>query len=199
MPITKVEGRRVIMGGSTTLKVVKDATGDVKTTHMITSGALKATASSGNVLSKIEAAAPFVEKVVPWAEKAAPIVEKAAVPLAVIAGGTKATYEFSQGHHREGSQTLGSTGGAIGGGIAGAEGGAAIGTLICPGVGTVVGGVIGGIGGGFAGSAAGKYVGGWIHDGIAGISNWFNHSSSGQTHTASPAPQVRGLAPALAR
>lgn len=187
------------MGGSTTLKVVKDAASDLKTTHMITNGAIKATANSGKVLSRFEAATPFLEKAVPWAEKAGPIVEKAAIPIAVVAGGAKATYEFSQGHNREGSQTLGSTGGMIGGGIAGAEGGAAIGTLICPGVGTAIGGVIGGIGGGFAGSAAGKYVGGWIHDGVVGISHWFNHSSSGQQpQTPAPAPQNRGPAPAPA-
>jgi len=187
------------MGGSTTLKVVKEATSDLKTTHMVANGALQATAKSGTLLSKFEAATPFVEKAVPWAEKAAPIVEKWAVPVAVVAGGAKATYEFSQGHHREGSETLGSTGGAIGGAIGGAELGGTIGTFICPGVGTAVGGFIGGVGGGIAGSAAGKKIGGWIHDGIAGISSWFNHSSSGQQQPSTPAPQNRNLAPAPAR
>lgn len=184
------------MGGS--LRVVKDATADAQITHTVVNGALKATAGSGGVLSKFEAAAPFVEKVVPWAQKAAPVVQKVAVPIAVVAGGAKATYEFSQGEHREGSQTLGSTGGAIGLAWAGAEGGAAVGTLICPGVGTVIGGAVGAIGGGIAGSAAGKYIGGWIHDGIMSIGSLFNRSSSGHQQTASSAPQVRGLAPALA-
>lgn len=187
------------MGGSTTLKVISDVAGDAKIGQTVATGAIKGVAASKGVLSSIESAAPFVENVVPWAEKAAPVVEKWAVPVAVVAGGAKAAYQFSGGHNREGSQTLGSTGGAISGGIYGAEGGAALGTLICPGVGTVIGGVVGGIGGGIAGSAAGKYVGGWVHDGIVGISNWFNHSSSGQQPQQAPAPQNRSLVPAPAR
>jgi phage tail tape-measure protein len=189
------------MGGgtTTTLRTAKDIAGDIRNTHMVTTGVAKAATAGKDVLSKVDALAPVLGKVTPLAEKALPVLEKAAIPVAVGVGVVTSAWQFSKGDNRGASKTLGQTGGAIAGALGGAEGGAAIGTLICPGLGTAIGGGIGGIAGGFAGSAAGKWVGGWIHDRVVDVKHAFNSSASGTSRAApvhKPATPVRTLAPA---
>ena len=181
-------------GTTATLKTVEEVAGGVRNTHMVTTGVVKAVTTGNSVLSKVESVAPFLGKIAPYAEKAAPILEKVAIPITAVAGTAKAAWQFSGGHNREGSQTLGQTGGIIAGSIGGAEGGAAIGTLICPGLGTAIGGGVGGIIGGFAGSSAGKWLGGWIHDRVVDVKHSFNSAASG---TPEPAPaHLKQSAPA---
>ena len=175
-------------------EIAKDIADGLKTTHTVTSGAATAIKNGEAILGKVSApllekAAPTLAKITPYAEDFNKVAGKVAIPVALVAGVTMATYQFAHGKDLEGTKTLGATGGAIGGAIAGAEIGGAIGSIV-PGVGTAIGAGVGGVIGGFAGSAAGKYVGGWIHDEVVSVKNAFNDAVTGKTMTAQMAAQA---------